>query len=180
MDIKNNTYNFPLDKQYQSYFKYDIFASIVLYCIFPSGLAISAYTIYPYVALLLGAAFLLLLPIFYMYCRWLFFKYDSSTTLSINIISKTFVYQHKEDKLTFHSSDIISWKTQCFGFQYANLLEFTELTLKSGKTIFIHGGLGELNSFLRNQSEVLEMPEEDPCYNILFLIQHIKEIKSRK
>ena len=153
-----------------------ILSSIVIFY-FLGGLCVSAYCSNPHVVILLFAIFWILYPLPLLYCRWFFLKSDRDSTLSVDLETKQMIYKKNVNEFVFYSNDICKWSSYECGTRFISFVEITELTLNTGIKIYIHGGIGNVNYFLRRNKTVLCLPDEEIKHGIKYIYTHLKELK---
>lgn len=111
---------------------------------------------------LLIAAFFLFYPPGYksLYYRWLSFRFNKTTELSIDTEHLIFSYKHKEKLITFHSNDVEKWWTYEFGPFCTPFVEIVEIRLRNGEKVIISSGLKDAVSFICSNSNHLGLPEQ--------------------
>lgn len=134
-----------------------------------------AYFIHDQIAILVIAAILLLFPpgYKYLYYRWLMFKYNKTTSLSIDTEKRTFTYIHDGNKISFTSGDIakLGYKTAgAYMFLCNEFIEIIDITLKDGKTLKISSGIGttDLINYIKDNRVELSVPYLSENRNIDF------------
>lgn len=120
--------------------------------------------IYQQMFVLLIAAFFLFYPPGYkaLYYRWLSFRFNKATELSIDTEHYIFSYKHKEKLITFHSNDVEKWWTYEFGPFCTPFVEIVEIRLRNGENVIISSGLKDAVSFICYNSDNLGLPEQYP------------------
>ena len=95
-----------------------------------------------------------------LHYRWLLFKYNKTTTLSIDTDKKIFTYKHGDNVITFNSSDVGNWWKYERGPVGSPFVEIIEIQLKNGEKVIISSGLKGAVYFLCDNSTELGLPEQ--------------------
>jgi hypothetical protein len=175
MKIENSEYIFS--PQGTSYITLGIFKSVLLLWIF-GGLCIDLYFSHPHIVAWVFAAFLILFPIPFLYCRWKLFEYNKYSSLSINLGSGKFTYIHKDKVHTFDSIDIEEWMYHMYGTTLTDYVLIITLRLKTGEEIFISSGIGDIEKlrYLMYQNRAkLALPEEEIGYSLKYLYEYLEK-----
>ena len=157
----NNDYTFS--RSDGLFINYDVIMHVGIY--WPlMGLCIYMGMSHPNVYMILLsilACIILVFSCINLYQRWLLFKIEGSTTLSINVEQKTFIYKHKNIVLAFNSNDIEKWYWHAYHFDPVNcvLAEIVEIRLKNGNKVIISNGIGSVLDFFRENWKELGLPE---------------------
>jgi hypothetical protein len=179
MKIENSEKEYIFSPQQTSYITLGIFKSVLLLWI-SGGLCIDTYFSHPHIFAWIFAAFLILFPIPFLYCRWKLFEYNKYSSLSINLGSREFTYIHRDKVHTFDSADIEEWKCHMYGTTLTNYIQIITLRLKNGKEIFITSGIGDIEKlryFMYSNRTKLFLPEEETEYSLKYLYEYIEKIK---
>lgn len=175
MKIENSEYIFS--PQGTSYITLGIFKSVLLLWFF-GGLCIDLYFSHPHIVAWVFAAFLILFPIPFLYCRWKLFEYNKYSSLSINLESGKFTYIHKDKVHTFDSIDIEEWMYHMYGTTLTDYVLIITLRLKTGEEIFISSGIGDIEKlrYLMYQNRAkLALPEEEIGYSLKYLYEYLEK-----
>lgn len=86
---------------------------------------------------------------------------------------KAFIYKYDSNLLVFHSADVKEWRSYKYGTRFASFVEIIEFRLNDGKKIYISSGIEGVETFLRINSEILELPEEDFGFGPKYLFKYI-------
>ena len=134
-----------------------------------AGMMIYAYFIHHQILLLLLAALLICFPpgYKYLYYKWLLFKYDKTTSLSIDFENRLFIYSHDNKVISFTSSDIERWSWNEYGpFLFlCKFIQIIELRLKDGTIITLSNGIdNHIIGFFMENREVLSLPYGEQAY----------------
>ena len=157
---KNNSYTFSRTEA--SYVNYDVVAHVVT-CWPLMGLGLCLVISHPNVytiLLCILACLLLLSSCICLRNRWLLFKYEEDTTLSINIKQRSLIYKHNDRIVGFSINDIVEWYwNKCKIDSYITYAEIVEIRLKNGEKIVVSNGIGPVLNFFRYNWKELGMPE---------------------
>ncbi len=176
---KYNSYTFSRTEA--SYVNYDMISHFVIYWpLLGLGpyIAISHPNVYTMLLCVL-TCLLLLSSCICLRNRWLLFKYEEDTTLSINIKQRSLIYKHNDRIVGFSINDIVEWYWNKYHIDVRHTYaEIVEMRLKNGEVIVVSNGIGPvLNFFLENWKD-LGMPEEKQ--RLHSLRSYMKEIGAIK
>jgi len=135
---------------------------------------ICAYFVHNQIAILVMAALLLFFPpgYKYLYYRWLMFKYNKSTTLSIDLKNRIFIYKPNDKVISFKFEEVKKWGWQDDGpFLFlCTFIEIIRIELFDGKIITISSGLEtrDLMNYLFDNRQVMGLPYGVQYYEIDF------------
>lgn len=87
-----------------------------------------------------------------MYSRWLLFKYEEDTTLSLDVDKRSLIYGHNDRVICFSLNDIVDWYWNEYKIDpWGTYTEIVEIRLKNEEKIVVSNGIGPiLNLFLDN------------------------------
>ena len=183
----NSTYIFRSGKEL--FLNISIFPFVVLLLGAIAEMYIEIYTRYfqyVYVLLIITVfliAYIMTYPSYFkhLYYRWKVFKYNRTTTFSIDLEQKIFTYKHGEDEITFASKDVEKWSMGNIGTWNTTFVGIVRIKLKDGKKIEISSGIGDVNGFLQKNWERLGIPEGTYRYgdNFKSLQAYIKRIEKQ-
>lgn len=95
-----------------------------------------------------------------LYHRWRLFKYNESTTLSISVAQREFIYKHDDNVVCFTSNDVEQWYwreyTMRTGYPY---VEIIDVQLRNGDRVIISSGIGNVLNFFRDKWKDLGLPK---------------------
>lgn len=171
--------NFNFSRKDGLFLNYHVIAHIVL-CWPLIGLGVYMGVSHPTVYLILLSIISCLILMAFcinLYQRWLLFKIEESTTLSINAEQRTFTYKHNDTIVNFTSDDIEKWSWYIYHLDIVNnvLAEIVEIKLKNGETIIVSNGIGSILNFFCENWKELGMPEGKQSYRLLH--SYIMELK---
>lgn len=106
-------------------------------------------------------AYIMTYPSFfkYLYYRWLVFTYNKTTTFSVDIEQKLFVYKHDEEEISFTSADVEKWSVGAHETWNTTFIRIIRIKLKNGKKVEISSGIGDVEEFLQEHREQLGLPK---------------------
>ena len=140
---------------------YQVILHFVLYLSFGGAIVVASVVHQQMFGLFIAAIFIFFPPGYIsLYYRWLSFKFNSSTKLSIDTEHYIFSYKHKEKLITFHSNDVEKWWTYEYGPFCTPFVEIVEIRLKNGEKVIISSGLKDAVSFICYNSDNLGLPEQ--------------------
>lgn len=162
------------------YINFEIILHVVIYwplmglCIYMGVLNPNIYII----LLSIIACLVLLVSGINLYQRWQLFKIEESTSLSIDVKQRTYIYKHNDIVIDFVSNDIEKWYWHIYHLDPVNtvLAEMVEIRLKSGKKIIVSNAIGPVLDFFRENWKELGIPKGTKTSRSLR--SYIKEIKN--
>ena len=95
----------------------------------------------------------------YLYYRWIVFRYNRTTTFSIDMEQKLLTYKHDEEVITFASDDVEKWSWGYYKRMNTTFVEIVRIRLKNGKIIEISSGIGDVEKFLQENWQQLGIPK---------------------
>ena len=92
--------------------------------------------------------------------RWLLFKYEEDTTLSIDVEQRNLIYKHNDRVIGFSLNDIIEWYWNEYKIDpYDTYAKIVEIRLKNGQKIIVSNGIGPVVDFFLGNWKELGMPK---------------------
>ena len=123
------------------------------------------YLRHPHVLLLIIVAVLLFFPpgYKYLYYRWVMFKYNKNTILSIDTENGLITYQRRAKLIAFKACDVEKWSWNEYGpfLFWCKFVEIIEVTLKNGDKFIISSGIEtrKLIDYLLSSNQTLGLPQ---------------------
>ena len=161
--IGNEKNNYTFSRKDGLFLNFDVISHLVIY--WPlMGLGPYMVISHPNVYTILLCILMCLLLLFSCVClhnRWLLFKYEEDTTLSIDIEQRDIIYKHNDRAIGFSLNDIVEWYWNEYKIDlYGTYAEIIEIRLKNGEKIIVSNGIGPILYFFLDNWKELGMPED--------------------
>ena len=160
--IGNEKNNYTFSRKDGLFLNFDVISHLVIY--WPlMGLGPYIVISHPNVYTILLCILMCLLLLFSCVClhnRWLLFKYEEDTTLSIDIEQRDIIYKHNDRAIGFSLNDIVEWYWNEYKIDlYGTYAEIIEIRLKNGEKIIVSNGIGSVLDFFRENWKELGLPK---------------------
>lgn len=177
--IGNEKNNYTFSRKDGLFLNFDVIAHLVIYWpLIGLGpyMVISHPNVYTMLLCIL-MCLLLLSSCVCLYNRWLLFKYEEDTTLSLDVDKRSLIYRHNDRAICFSLNDIVDWYWNEYKIDpCGTYAEIVEIRLKNEEKIVVSNGIGAiLNLFLDNWKE-LRIPKGKQ--SLRSLNSYMKEMKN--